>query len=250
VYLGTVTASATGQDATAGEAPRKSSEADTQQSAATPPTPPTNEPSDSSRTGAAVEEAPVAPKPPAKAVKLPEYRSVLSRFRDFKGEKTPEALKLLVTGASQPGLRQEPAVVLSDGKAAVKVYIEFPGETKKSPNFALNGAKLVSLTHDGLTWTVEAVPNAKTFDASVTVLYDDNVSEVPLTVAPPLDAAVRKTLPLDDTGFVLFLKERGTDKALRFDLDGDGARTYIDDYIYTVNYLASLGKTPAKPKSK
>jgi hypothetical protein len=63
-----------------------------------------------------------------------------------------------------------------------------------------------------------------------------------LTVVPPLPANLKigNGGKLTEADFNQFLKERGTDKAPRFDLNGDGKRDYVDDYIFTANYLVKL----------
>jgi hypothetical protein len=166
------------------------------------------------------------------------YKSVLERFREFDGQKTPQALTALFDPAATPGVRQEPAVALSDGKTKVKVFIQLPHATKDATNFALRGAKLVSLKKEGTTWVVEALPENKVYEASITALSNGATTEIPLTLAPPVGANIGAAGKLDEAGFALFLKEKGTDKKPGFDLNGDKVRNYIDDYIYTANYVA------------
>jgi len=165
------------------------------------------------------------------------YLSVLERFREFKGEKTPKSLTALFDAAAIPGVRQEPAVALTDGTTRVKVFIQIQTTGKEAPNFALQGAKLVSLKPEVDAWVVETLPAAKVLEAAITVMHNGSRTEIPLTVAPPLDAGSAPTVKPDEAGFNRFLKERGTDKAPRFDLNGDGVRNYIDDYIFTANFI-------------
>ncbi len=181
-----------------------------------------------------------------KSFSLPGYPGVLASFRSFRGEQTPKEMEKLATAEMPKGLRQVPAMLLSDGKSTVKVYIHIPADVKVAPTFALRGAKLVSLKRVGADWVVEALPKANAYDVSVSVLHDDTVSVVPLTVAPSLDRFIARGLAMDEQGFALFLKERGTEKAPKFDLNGDGKRTYVDDYIYTVNYLIRTKKADLK----
>lgn len=171
--------------------------------------------------------------------KFTAHKGLLDQFREYKGEMTPQALTALVAGFSIPGVKQEPPMVLSDGKTAVKVYIELPGAGKQSPNFALKGARLVSLNNDETgKWIIEALPAKNANDVRVTALQDNVMTEIPLTVAQPVAAtAVSPQGAWDESAFALFLKERGADKTPRFDLNGDGVRNHIDDYICTVNYL-------------
>jgi hypothetical protein len=178
------------------------------------------------------------------------YQSVLERFREFKGEKTPKSLTALFAAAVMLGVRQEPAVVLTDGKTRVKVTIQSPSTGKETPNFALKGAKLISLKPDEDAWVIEALPDSKGYVAGITVQHNGSSTEIPLTVAPPLDADRVPAGGLSEAGYNIFLKERGTDKAPRYDLNGDGVRTYLDDYIFTANFIVKRDSTTKAPPQK
>lgn len=188
------------------------------------------------------------PKPTVSADrKFVVYKSVLEGFREFSGGKTLKAFKALFDGVSMSCFRQEPAVALSDGKTRVKVFIQLPAAGKEAPNFMIKGAKFISLKLDGLAWVVEALPDEKVYDAAITVMENGSITQVPLTVAPPVDVQIEKTIICDEAGVALFLKERGTEKAPRFDLNGDGVRNYMDDYIFTANYIVKRNsKTDVK----
>lgn len=202
------------------------------------------------------EEASAPPEPaqPAQASasaekKVSQVTSVLEAFRAYQGEKSPKALVDVFVKAME-GRRQEPAVALSDGKTVVRVFVEATG--KGAPNFALKGATLVSLKPaEDSTWIVEALPNPGVYDAAVTVMQGGAIRQIPVTVAPPLPAELKIGVggKLTEADFDRYLKERGTEKAPRFDLNGDGKRDYIDDYIFTANYMVkrdSKVKGPAK----
>ena len=174
-------------------------------------------------------------------------KSVLERFQEFQGEKSPNNLIVLFKSAME-GSAQEPPLVLSDGKANVRVLVELPITDKYAPSFAVKEAKLVSLKKTGdSAWEVDVLPNKGTFEAAVIILHDGKTIRLPLTVAPPLSAnpQIGKLGKLTEADFNTFLKERGTDKAPSFDLNGDGKRDYIDDYIYTANYLAKANAEKA-----
>ncbi len=178
------------------------------------------------------------------------YKSVLESFREFTGKKTVKAFKALFDGVSMPGIRQEPAVALSDGKTRVKVFIRLPGPGKQAPNFSVKGAKIISLKLNGSTWVLEALPNVKVCEATVTVLDNGSITQIPLTVAPPVDVQIERMIISVNTGFALFLKDRGTDKAPRFDLNGDGVRNYMDDYILTANCIVKPNSATDKQQAK
>jgi hypothetical protein len=196
--------------------------------------------------------------PPAKGKekKLETQKSVLNHFRDYKGELTVKELLALFERDEKSGFRQEPAVLLADGKAVLKVTIASV-EGKTAPNFALKGARLVSLDKSSENdWIVEVRPENKVYAATLTMLLDDSMIELPLTVAPKVDPDLDKSGKITEDDFKLFLKERGAEKAPKYDLNGDGKRDYVDDYIFAANYLAQLEiqpkvKTPeTKPKEK
>ena len=201
-----------------------------------------------------------AAEPPVAPVAAPAERktviatSVLAKVRDFKGERTPKALMDLFKPAEGANYRQQPPVALSDGVTSVKLLVTVPKTAKSAPNFALKDAKLVSLRRDSDgAWIVETKPVKGTSTATVTMLLDGVMSEMPLVVSPTADITVVKPgVAPTEAEFSQFLKERGTDKAPRFDLNKDGKRDYLDDYIFTANYLVLTSKKQAgvKPVKK
>jgi hypothetical protein len=213
---------------------------------------------ETAETGSAQKEAPAAAEtgetgdkhvsdasPAVDADKKPEsgpvtHLSVLERFRTFTGNKTGQALIAQFDNSDMKGVRQEPAVALSDGVTVVKIVISLPAGEKDAPNFAFRNAKYLSLKMAGEnSWVVEVLPDKGSSSAAVKILSHGALTEVPLTIAPPLPAGIKIGTggALTEADFTTFLKERGTDKTPRFDLNGDGKRDYIDDYIFTANYL-------------
>jgi hypothetical protein len=183
-----------------------------------------------------VENEPAHPAEPD-GKKIDQRTSVLEAFRSFHGEKSPKSLVDLFTKAME-GTRQVPPVALSDGKTSVKVFVDAGG--KETPSFALKGAKLVFIkTAESATWIVEVLPDQGVYDAAVTIMQGKLVRQIPLTVAPPLPAEMKfgEGGKLSESDFNRFLKESGSAKDPRFDLNRDGKRDYIDDYIFTANYL-------------
>lgn len=195
--------------------------------------------------------APEAKAPEAEA-KAPQLQvvppvNVLDRFKAYKGEMTSQALLALFTPDEKATAKQEPAILFADGKANLKVTILNP-QGKQAPNFALKKAKLVSLKmNPDSAWVVVAKPAKDAYEASITMLVDEAAVEIPLTLAPKVDVDLDKSGKVDDSDFKLFLKERGSDKAPKYDLNKDGRRDYIDDFIFTANFLALQTKAIEKP---
>jgi hypothetical protein len=160
--------------------------------------------------------------------------SVLERFRVYSGPRTPAALSALFTAPVSANSRQQPAVALSDGAAMITVSIDAGSANSTSLNVACTGAQLFSLKHtQDETWDVEALPVAGALNASLIVLIGSHSVEVPLTIAP----GVPPGTDLSEKGFIAFLGGAKTPGQPLLDLNGDGRRDYLDDYIFTANYL-------------
>ncbi|WP_026840136.1 cohesin domain-containing protein [Citrifermentans bremense] len=187
------------------------------------------------------EPAPVEPRDPEpkaapQAVTQPVHLpSVLDRFREFKGERTLANLTSLFKAAGERPLLQIPAIAIADGSSTVTLVIAM--ETgDRPPVFAFKAVRYVSVSRsDEGEWEVEVRPEAGVVDASITMLYHGLSQEFPLIVAP----AVR--LPAaPEAAFRNFL-------AAGADLNGDGRVDYLDDYIFTANFLAQ-SQEPAQQK--
>jgi hypothetical protein len=165
------------------------------------------------------------------------YIGVLERFRTYQGAKTPAAMMELFRKPIANTIHQEPAIVVSDGKTSFRLIADLPAGSVISPNFALSGAKMVSLKSGEVPgrWIVEAMPAKSVLKATVTILQDGSIYEYPLTVVPPIAAISGK-----EADFTVFLKDSGV-KAPKFDLNADGKHDYQDDYIYTAHYLSLKG---------
>jgi hypothetical protein len=184
-----------------------------------------------------------AVEPEPKTIKM--YPAVLERFRDFKGEKTPSALMDLFKVRDKE-VKQDPPIVLSNGKATVKIVLELDSRGNNN-NFLLDGVSLVSLKNkEKDLWVLELLPDAKTYEATVTVPRNNQLYVIPLTVAPPMDVNAGR---LTEADFKLYLKGKGTTKTPRSDRNKDGKRDYIDDFIFTANYLVQRD-SPAKQDMK
>jgi hypothetical protein len=175
--------------------------------------------------------------------KVKMFPSVLERFKDFKGEKTPKALMALFSMQDNE-VKQDPPIVISNGKATVKIILKLNSKGEDN-NFLLDGVSLVSLKNNEKDmWTVELLPDSKAYEATISVPRNNQLYVIPLTVAPPLYVNIGFSAGrLTEADFKLYLKEKGTVKAPRFDLNGDGRRDYIDDYIFTANYIVLRDST-------
>lgn len=187
-----------------------------------------------------VAEAPLEEKQVASIQKPRQMRTVsptatLESFRTYQGEKSPAIFVALMTREVSPTIHQEPVVALSDGTTTVKIRVMLTGTDEESPNFALNGAKMVSLNKDAATWIIEAQPQMGILQASLTILAGSEIIEFPLTLAPPVAG-----LSADEADFAAFLKDNGVVPPKR-DLNGDRRHNYLDDFIYTANYLSLKG---------
>ncbi len=178
----------------------------------------------------AVEKPAAEPQKPEK-IRFISYPSILDDFRTYNGPKIPARLLELLNKQVAPVIRQEPAVALSNGKNILKIIVEISGAADKSPNFALSGAKLVSLHRDAAAWIVEAMPQTGALLANLTILTDSDTIEYPLTLAPVVEG-----ISASEADFAAFLKD-GAAPAPKRDLNGDGKHDYTDDYIYAVNFL-------------
>lgn len=196
--------------------------------------------------------APEASEPPSpKAAVLPipapkPVQSVLEKFKHFEGEKTAKSLTALFDRDSAASCSQSPLIGIADGKATVKLSItKVPGD--KAPSFAFNSARHVALTRvgDG-EWEVVVRPDKGVVSASVSMLLNGTAQEFPLTVTPKVDVDLNKSGAVDEADFKMFLKERGTAAAPKYDLNGDGVRDYLDDYIFTANYLLKVEEKGGK----
>lgn len=195
---------------------------------------------------------PRSPQPPLKEeqpVKVEEpsspsttvHKAVLEHFRSFTGVKTPATYSALFNNTSS-AISQNPAIAISDGTTPLTIVAKLGGPTMVSPNFALSGAKLVSITKTDNTWTITATPRAKALQASLTILSGQTLIEFPLTLAPPVNG-----ISFAETDFTVFIKDNGVTPP-KHDLNGDGVHDYQDDYIYTAHYL--IKKSAATKKSE
>jgi hypothetical protein len=167
-------------------------------------------------------------------------QSVLDRFKEYHGERTIANLVSLFENESMIGCRQEPSVSISDGKSITRVvFVSTPGANPAS-DIAVMGARLISLKQDAdntNTWIAELLPEKGTFRASLAISQGQMKMIVPLAVSPKIKAYHIRPSSWTEADFSYYLKRQ------RADLNNDGKRDYIDDYIFTANYLYAVGKT-------
>ncbi len=173
------------------------------------------------------------------------YTGIVDKFKLVKGAKTLEALTALFATGPSHLIRQEPAIVLSNGKEHATLTIDLPERLTTSPNFSMTGGNLVSFKQDTVKkgrWSVVVLPEVGAVAASITVVAGADDYEVPLTVTPVLTTK----LPLNEQGWETFQREVGTPQSPLHDFNGDGIRNHLDEFIFVANYLVQL-KKPAPP---
>jgi hypothetical protein len=178
------------------------------------------------------------------------YKGIADRFKLYSGSKKLSTVVALFDKKIAQTIIQTPSILISNGQNKAVLTIDIPARISASPNFAVNGGSLVSYKQDKQQkgrWLVEILPEAGTLKVITTIIVGAEQFEYPLTVAPP----IKSSLSLDEKGWNRFIKETGTATAPLHDLNNDGVRDYLDEYIFAANILAAkstLPKPAAKPK--
>lgn len=163
-----------------------------------------------------------------------ENESVLERFRVYAGPRSKEALSELFTLPASQLVRQQPSIAISDGRTAVLIAVKVPSADGTVPNFAVEGAKMLSLERrERDEWLIKALPQSGALHVSLLIVNGPVSQAFPLTVTPPLP----QNVDASSQEFGSFLETSDTPGPLH-DLNGDGRHDYIDDYIYMANVLA------------
>ena len=168
-----------------------------------------------------------------------KQKSILDRFQEYKGERTPEAFISLFEQEGMAWCRQDPHVALSDGKTAVRVTLISTPDNAIPSNVAVMGARLISVKKDPdntNTWVVELVPIKGEYRASIAVSQGEVMMVYPLTIAPKVAADRSRSGMVTKADFDRYFNKQGTASFAR--LPG-GKQDYLDDYIITANYLAA-----------
>lgn len=164
--------------------------------------------------------------------------SALERFRKYEGERNFREMTDLFKASLVGGLRQTPEIAISDGSSPVRLAIA-DGNGDRQPSFAISNARLLwSGPGEGGGWLVDILPKRGSWEVRLLALFGDTVVEIPLTVVPPIPLNLGGSE--DDS--------EGENSPL-FDLNGDGIRDYIDDYIFTASFIASPNSSEAIPQN-
>lgn len=177
------------------------------------------------------------------------YKGILERFKQYNGSNKLAAVTAIFDKEVSQTIHQNPAIVISNGQEKAVLTVDIPARISTSPNFAANSGKLVSFKQDKQIkdrWNVEVLPEVGSINLKLTIIAGVEEFEYPLTVAP----ALKTTLPIDNSGWNRFLKEVGTAKAPLHDLNNDGVRDYVDEYIFVANYLAHKEAAAKASKKK
>lgn len=177
--------------------------------------------------------------------------SMIERFRQYEGERTPAKLLALLNETGK-GYVQDPPILFTDGKSTVKVTIILPADTTAAPNVAISKeGQMVSFRRsDDGNWVVEIRPKKDVSQLTLTYFVNDKVTEIPLTVTPRLEVFHGKPFAkLTEADFVRFIAGRNAAKEIQlYDLNGDKKLNHIDDFIFSANYL--LQAPPLKPEKE
>lgn len=194
---------------------------------------------------AAAEASPAAAK--STAVTSGSPPTVLERFRTFTGKRDPNGLlRLFSSPDTAATVLQTPQVALSDGKSQVRLKVTMK-MSEAAPNFAAEEARLVSVEHMSPdTWQIVLLPHPGAWSCSIIVQNGSAVTTIPVAVAPPLP--VERDLSLK--GFEQYLANRSAGYRPQFDLNDDGKLDYLDDYLFTANFLARKLADPHDPAAR
>jgi hypothetical protein len=161
--------------------------------------------------------------------------TVLERFRTYTGPRTREAFAELFSLRADSVVRQQPPIALSDGKTAVMIAVKVVSADGTAPNFAVEGAKLLSLESTQQDeWLIKVLPPPGALHVSLLVINGPETNSFPLTVSPSLPQKFNAS----SEAFASYL-DAADMAGPQYDVNGDGRRDYIDDYIYTANFLSS-----------
>lgn len=172
--------------------------------------------------------------------------SVLERFRGSPQQSSLESLIPLFDRTPAREFSQNPPIAISDGTGTVRLTLEPEESGDTPPRFALQGMHCLSCTKgEGRGWIIEVLPERGAFEATLTVLNGSAALSYPLTVSPPLASGGGELGPED---FALRRETRTLSKAASGKVTGRPG--FLDDYIYTANYLVKKRGVPPREASR
>jgi len=163
-------------------------------------------------------------------------KSVLQRFREFKGTRDLKKYMALFDRGVSDTIVQDPPVAISDGETTVSIRLFMQQKKEKALNVAMLDAKLLQVRKlDGNWWLITALPNRGTWNASIIIHTDEKLIEFPMVVAPKVKMPRNITKKVFLTELDRFISEQA-----RSDKEGnDPLRHSLYEYLFTANYLAS-----------
>jgi hypothetical protein len=165
-----------------------------------------------------------------------EVVSILKRFLDYEGERTPQALIELFQHVSAHGITQAPEIAISDGVSKIRVIIDDVGD--QQPSFAFRNAKLVRDGRDGNGgWFIDILPKKGVDEVAIVIFCGDIQVVMPLTVARLREVDLDGKSGLTEADFTHYLNLPPRGAISRAQDDRDGAAGAVEDYIFTANYI-------------
>lgn len=161
--------------------------------------------------------------------------SIIDYFKEYDGERTATAFKSLFSITEFRGFRQEPSIILTEGKDPAEFIVSHGSSAPISDDLSVLGGRLVSMREDrenDRAWNFQIVP--EDMPTRLVLPMNNFVIVFPLVHAPKLNVDLDGSGNVTEADFSLFLENGEVS-----DLNGDGKRDYLDDYLFTANYLVA-----------
>ncbi len=164
-----------------------------------------------------------------------EEKSVLERFKKYKGEQDLSSFIALFGLNEGERCRQEPAIAISDGKTPVTIWIDIRSDGTHSTGLALSDATLLSKEARERDIVITVLPSEGTWDARLVTFAGGEILDYPIVVAPPVD-------------LIRVVNENNFLEALQVYINSRSSavqrknKMYLSEYIFTANYLADLNR--------
>jgi hypothetical protein len=160
-----------------------------------------------------------------------EAKSVLQRFKQFKGEKSLNSFVGLFWRSDGDRFVQEPAIAISDGKTPVTIRMEVEREGMHPVGIALSDARLISKETGEKGIVITVLPSEGTWDARLVIVAGQEILDYPLVVAPPVNLA----RGINAHNFLDAMQAYINNQSPVLQREDN---MYISEYIFTANYLA------------